>query len=271
MLLVVIIFAVPRAGAISLKIAPLRYQTTLAQSGKQKGYVDVSNPNAQSVHLKFEVQAFRQIDNQGGVEFYADKAVSAGVLLDLDSIDLAPYEVVRLYFMIDGAKLPAGEVFAAILAHNIPKDTDGAVQAVRVGTILEITNGKPASHSASISEFTAPLFQFGEQISAHFVVKNDDPATQGGGFRLNLNFSVKPYSSQDVQGPLVFAGHSRDVDYKASGNYFGFVWLQTGVGSSSKGSLSFVMIGYWRWLGPMIIVACISLFVALRHTLHKKH
>jgi len=193
------------------------------------------------------------------------------VLLDLDSIDLSPYEVVRLYFMIDGVKLPSGEVFAAILAHTIPNNTDGAVQAVRVGTILEITNGKAGSHSASISEFSAPFFQFGEQISAHFVVKNDDPETQGGGFRSTLNFSVKPYSSQDVQGPLVFAGHSRDVDYKTSGNYFGFVWLQTGVGSSSKGSLSFVMTGYWRWLGPMIIVACISLFVALRHTLHKKH
>jgi len=270
-LLVALVFFVPHVGAVSLKMAPLRYQTVLAQSGKQKGYVDVSNPTSQTINLKFEVQAFRQIDDQGGVEFYDDKAISAGVLLDLDAIDLAPYEALRLYFLIDGKKLPSGEVFAAILARTIPNDTDGVAQAVRVGTILEITNGQAGAHQASISSFTAPFLQIGEQITARFVVKNDATSTSGGGFRPQLSFSVKPYSAQEVEGPLVFADRSRTVDYKASGNYFGFVWLEVGTGSSSKGALSFVVTGYWRWLGPMVVFAVISLIFALRFSSHKKH
>ncbi|MEO5948920.1 MAG: hypothetical protein ABIP74_00800 [Candidatus Saccharimonas sp.] len=264
-------FAVPQAEAVSLKIAPLRYQAILVKNEKKKGFVDISNPSAQPLHLKFEVEAFRQINDQGDIEFYDNAAVSAGVLLDLDSIELGPREALRLYFVIDGTKLPLGEVFAAVLARTVPGAKEGAAQSVRVGTILEITNGQAGSRSASISAFSAPFFQIGEQVSAHFEVKNDATIAQGGGFHPDVTFSVNPYSTQNVQGPLVFAGHARTVDYKTSGNYFGFVWLQVGVGNSSRGTLAFVMIGYWRWLGPMIIFAALSLLVALRHTLHKKH
>lgn len=257
-------------GAVSLKIAPLRYETTLTQGEKQKGYVDISNPNSEPIMLKFSVQAFRQINDEGGIEFYDSKSVSSGILLDLESTDLGPREVLRLYFLIDSTKLPAGEVFAAILAHTVPDDNVGTAQAIRVGTILEITNGQAGAYRAAITSFSTPFLQIGETITARFVVKNEDEVGLKG-YRPSITFGVRPYSSQDVQGPLVFAGRSRTVEYKTTGNYFGFVWLQASVDGSSKGALAFVMTGYWRWLGPSILVAMITLIIVLRSRLHKKH
>jgi len=258
-------------SAESLRIAPLEYQTTVKVGEKQKGYVDISNPEANTVEVRFEAQAFRQIDDKGNIEFYTDKSISSGIILDLDSVEMGPHEVLRLVFFIDGTKLPQGEVFAAILARTVPHDTAGAAQSVRVGTILEITNGTPGAHTASISDFSAPFFQFSDRVSAQFVVKNDDSTGGSGGFRPQLTFDVSPYSTKQVEGPLVFTGHSRGVAYSQPGNYFGFVWLQAHVDDSSKGALAFVVTGYWRWLGPMILVACIALFGTVRFTRRKKH
>lgn len=258
-------------GAESLRIAPLEYRTTVKAGEKQKGYVDISNPEINTVEVKFEAQAFRQIDNAGNIEFYTDKAISSGIVLDLDSVELGPHEVLRLMFFIDSTKLPQGEVFAAILARTVPKDATGTAQSVRVGTILEITNGTPSAHSASIGDFSAPFFQFSDRVSAQFVVKNEDPTSGNGGFRPQLTFDVAPYSTKQVEGPLVFAGHSRSVAYSQPGNYFGFIWLQARVDDSTKGTLSFVVTGYWRWLGPMLIVALVSLLAMVRYTRHKKH
>ena len=74
-----LIFLAQPAHAVSLKITPLRYQTTLQRGEKQKGYVDVSNPTNETLTLGFEVAGFRQINDTGGVEFYHDDAISAGV------------------------------------------------------------------------------------------------------------------------------------------------------------------------------------------------
>lgn len=262
--------AASHASALSLKIAPLEYKTTLKSSEKQKGYVDISNPTATALNLDLEVQAFRQIDDQGGIEFYDDKAVSAGILLDFNSVELGPREVLRLFFVIDGTKLPSGEVFAAILAHAVPTD-GGTTQAVRVGTILEITNGVSGTHHASVTSVSAPFLQIGEGVSANFVVKNDDPSSQTTGFRPQVTVRVRPYSTTEVSGPLVFAGRSRTAAYHASGNYFGLVWLEVGVQGSSKGQWVLLMTGYWRWLVPLMLVSVLSLIGMGLYTRHKKH
>jgi hypothetical protein len=258
-------------SAESLRIVPLEYQTTVKVGEKQKGYVDISNPEANTVEVGFEVQAFRQIDDKGNIEFYTDKSISSGIILDLDSVEMGPHEVLRLMFFIDGTKLPQGEVFAAILAHTVPRNTSGAAQSVRVGTILEITNGTPGAHTASIGDFSAPFFQFSDRVSAQFVVKNEDSTGGTGGFRPQLTFDVAPYSTKQVKGPLVFTGRSRGVAYSQPGNYFGFVWLRAQVGTSSAGSWAFVITGYWRWLAPMVFMALITLVIAVYVTRRKKH
>jgi hypothetical protein len=265
---VLMIVGSPRTGAVSLKITPLEYRTSLAQHEKKKGFVDISNPDPQAVELAFEVQAFRQIDDQGGIEFYDDEGVTAGILLDLESAELGPREVLRLYFVIDASKLPVGDVYAAVLAHTVPTDATGTAQAVRVGTILEISNGVATNRRSTVAGFSAPFFQVGERISSQFVVHND---SQRGGFRPTVTMAVSPYSTKEVEGPLVFAGRSRTVDYSARGNYFGPVWLQATVQDSSKGQWVFAMTGYWRWLGPLIIISGTLLVGMALYTRHKKH
>ena len=259
------------ASATSLRITPMQYQTTLKSEEKQQGYVDISNPEPETVEVIFEVQAFRQINDEGGIEFYDDKGVVAGVALDLQSVELGPREVLRLMFLIDGTKLPQGEVFAAILARTVPQDEQGSAQSVRVGTILEIINGTAKAHKASIETLSAPFLQVGEGLSATFVVRNDDPASQMTGFRPQVTVRAAPYASREVDGPLVFAGHSRMVAYKDPGNYFGFVWMQAGIGDASKGQLVIAMTGYWRWLGPLMIVSIVSLIAMTVYTRRKKH
>lgn len=260
-----------RASASSLKIAPLEYRTALTAGEKKKGYVDISNPSAETAMVTFEVQAFRQIDDRGDIEFYDDKDVARGILLDLDSIELGPHEALRLMILIDSDKLPHGEIFAAILASTVPDTVKGVAQAVRVGTILEITNGSAGTHRASVTSFSAPFLQIGEAVTATFTVRNDDTTGQAGGFRPAVAVNVAPYSSTSVEGPLVFVGRSRTVSYRAPGNYFGFVWLQARVGESSKGQVAFVATGYWRWLGPLMAVALGGLIVMSIYTKRKKH
>ncbi len=257
--------------ATSLKITPLEYRTTLETNEKKKGFVDISNPSAEKLTLSFEVQAFRQIDDQGGIEFYDDKDITKGVLLDLDSVELGPHETLRLMFLIDGAKLPHGEVFAAILANTVPGTSESVAQSVRVGTILEITNGSAGTHKGSITSFSAPIVQVGDSISATFTVRNEDSTGQVGGFRPTIAVAVKPYAASTTDGPLVFAGRSRTVSYRAQGNYFGLVWLQAGIGNSSMGQFVFVATGYWRWLGPMMIIALGVFIATLIYTNRKKH
>lgn len=58
-------FGAPSASATSLKISPLRYDTTLSAGEKKKGFVDVTNPSGSDVHVMLTVQAFRQTDNTG--------------------------------------------------------------------------------------------------------------------------------------------------------------------------------------------------------------
>ena len=258
-------------SATSLRITPMQYQTTLKSGEKQQGYVDISNPEPETVEVSFEVQAFRQINDEGGIEFYDDKDVLAGVALDLQSVELGPREVLRLMFLIDGAKLPQGEVFAAILARTVPQDAQGSAQSVRVGTILEITNGTPGTHKASIETLSAPFFQVSEGLSATFAVRNDDSTSQTTGFRPQVIVRAAPYVAREVDGPLVFAGHSRTVAYKDPGNYFGFVWMQVSIDDSSKGQLVIAMTGYWRWLGPLMIVSIMSLVAMTVYTRRKKH
>lgn len=255
--------------AESLRIAPLQYQTTLKSGERQKGYVDISNPEADTVNVAFEVKAFRQKDDEGGIEFYDDATVSSGVLLDLTSAELGPHEVLRLVFLIDGTKLPEGNIFAAVLAHTVPKTSSSAAQSVRVGTVLEITNGTPGNHTASITQFSAPFFQVGDKVSATFTVHNDDSTGVTGGFRPQIAVSVLPYSTDEVSGPLIFNARSRTVAYAAKGNYFGLVWLKATTGDSSKGQLVFLMTGYWRWL-VLLLIAVFGLMVLVAVLMHQR-
>jgi hypothetical protein len=245
----------PDTSAVqSLKIAPQSYDATLQKAEVKKGYVDVSNPGGESVRVKLEVQAFRQIADDGSLEFYDSEQVRAGVQLDYETLTLGPREAYRVYFLLDGNKLPQGDVFGAIFVSTIPDSSPGSAQAVRVGTILTLQNGTPTAHTANITSFATSWLHIGEGLSSTIVVTNPADPKSSTGFYPNITVSTAPYGSRDVKGPLVFAGRTRTVDYKATGDYFGPIWFGANIGDSKRGQFIFAVTGYWRWLAPLLLV-----------------
>lgn len=246
------------AGALSVKIAPLKYESSLAKDEKQKGFVDIVNSSGQTSVIKLSVRAFRQTDDQGSLTFYDDNKVKSGVQLDLNEVELTPGEGVRVFFQLDGSLLPEGDVFAAILAQSsLPSEKSGVNASMSVGTLLMVQNGPPVSHNAEISEMSTPWLQIGEKLSVDMTLKNTAPEADLTGFFPSVTVNLKPYRQETVKGPLVFAGRSRQIEYRTQGSYFGPMLIKASVGSNERSAWVFAMTGYWRWLGPITIISSI--------------
>jgi hypothetical protein len=242
-------------SAEGLRIQPLMYQEKLAVSEKKKGYVDITNPGDKAVTAIFSVKAFKQVDNSGSLSFVDSEQIAAGIKLDLTTVELQPKDVLRLFFVIDGAKLPTGDVFASILAETTPQQKAGSsAVAARVGTVLVLTNGTPSSHDAEIGRLDADTVQIGDRITLVTTIKNTAPEGQATGFFPQMEVDVGPYAHKTVDGPLVFAGREREVRYQDKGNYFGPIYISAKTGNSQKGSWVFAVTGFWRWLVPVMSV-----------------
>ena len=256
--------------ATTLEMRPLIYRDSLKSGDKKRGFVDISNPSGKTLELRTSVQAFRQISDHGDLEFYDSAKLSSGILIDLDSFTLKPRETLRLYFLIDGTKLPEGDVFAAIFASSYEDRTQGTNLMVRVGTLLVISNATPAKHVAEVDRLEAPFFQVGDSVTASLDIRNTTDTKNANGFYPEIQMLLQPYASKTVTGPLVFAGRTRTIDYRDPGNYFGPMLLQAKSGDSHKSQLIFAVTGYWRWLAPLIFVV-ITFIGLLFKKRHKKH
>jgi hypothetical protein len=258
------------AHAESLKIAPHSYEATIQKSEVKKGYIDVSNPDNTSVRIKLETQAFRQTDDQGSLEFFDSEQLSNGVKLDFQTLTLGPREAYRVYFLLDGSKLPEGDVFGAIFASTVPTTGAGTRQSTRVGTLLMLQNGTPTSRKADISSFATSFLHVGDGLSAKVAIHNPADPKKATGFIPNLTISTAPYGSKNVKGPLIFAGRTRTIDYVQTGNYFGPMWFAATSGESSKGRLILAITGYWQWLAPVLLTLLVVLGLSVRRIFGKK-
>lgn len=249
------------AHADSLEIHPTIYRDiTLAKGERKKAFVDVVNPSGDSKQISLTVKAFRQIDDSGTLTFYDSEQVSAGIALDVTDVELGAHEAIRVYFFMDGAKLPNGDVFAAIFARTSPR-AGAAAQSVEVGSLLSIVNGTPPIHSADIANLDASFLQVGEGLSANFAVSNRAKESSGTGFFPSIHVDAKPYGGRAVEGPLLFAGRTRSVAYSQSGNYFGPILLRVDAGGEAKTVWVLAATGYWRWLAPLLAISFLVLAV----------
>lgn len=256
----------------SLKIQPLSYRESLKQAEKKKAYVDIANPNDHAITIDLSVKAFEQIDNEGSLRFYDDERLAAGIHLDLDSAELQPKDVLRLYFVVDGEKLPTGDVFAAIFASTRPAEGSETSVAMssQVGTLLFLTNGTPPSRSAVIESIETIPVQIGESIDGVIAVRNTAPAGRATGFFPMITVQPAPYEAKEVTGPLLFAGRTRQIHYRQPGDYFGLVNLRVASGSSEQSRWIFVMTGYWRWAAPGLLLLASALIVLLVRRKHSR-
>lgn len=247
-------FGMPAQAMTSVKIQPLLYHDALGAGEKKSGFVDVSNPNDATTTYRFSVQAFRQIADDGTLQFRDDEQIASGIHLDVTEAQLAPKDVLRLYFVLDGAKLPTGDVFAAIMATSVPTSGTGTAVSVRAGTLFVLSNGTPASHVAEITELTASRFQFGDGMRMQLRIHNPAPESQATGFFPTIHVSAWPFIDKDVEGPLVFAGRTRTVTVKYPGNYAGIVRLRVGAGANEQSTMVVVVTGWFRWAIPLTVV-----------------
>lgn len=263
------IFHVTPVSATSLKISPLRYDTILKAGEKQKGFVDITNPTTSSTRVKLSVQAFRQIDNNGSLEFYDSAVVSSGIQLDYSEIELASRETLHLAFYIDGSKLVSGDNFAAIFASSVPEGVAPGQQTVRVGTLLFISNGTPSTHEAVIENLSGNIFQIGSALDISFNVRNTAKAGTATGFSPMINVRAWPYLNETVTGPFVFAGRTRAVEYKKPGNYLGILAVKVRTGDSEQVMYRVVVTGFWR-LVLLVSAVLVIVVIFMRRRLKKK-
>lgn len=200
------------ASAIGLKIAPLEYRTTLKKGETKKGFIDISNPTGEAVRVKTSAQAFRQVDDEGTLQFYNDAQLTAGVKLDLDDFELGPREAVRMYFLLDSTKLASGDVYGAIFFTTEPtKAANGVGQSVKLGTLLSIVNGAPSVHQAAITALDVPWLQLDDHIKGSYTIKNTTNTSGATGFYPDVAVHAAPFGAKQTStGKLIFAGRSRE-------------------------------------------------------------
>lgn len=263
--------AVP-ASALGLKVAPLEYNVSLKKGEKQKGFIDLSNPAGVTVHVKTSVQAFRQTDDRGSLTFFDDEQVSAGVTLDLEEFELGPHEAVRMYFQVDGTKLPQGDVFAAIFFTTQPtRQGTGVTELLRLGTILSITNGTPGQRQAEIAGFTVPFVQFGGDIKGTYLVKNTGDPEKSTGFYPTVMVEVEPFRQELIQrGRLVFAGRTRENTFELQGSRIGFYKVSVSHGGSKKEQWVLAIDGTSLAIFALVAVAGAGAFLGWKKT-RRKH
>lgn len=259
------------AHAAGISIAPLEYKATLPVNSTQKGHVDIVNPSAEKTKVALRVAAFRQIDNQGDLQFYDSPQLDAGIQLDLTDISLGPHEGARIYFELDASKLPKGDVFAAILATTLQNNLVEGLPSAQVGSLLLLENGTAPAHHATIQQLQANWLQFGSAVTMQMTVANTDPTNgEAIGFVPKLQLGVRPYTSKVINGPLVFSGRNRTVDYRQEGNYFGPLLLRASTGQSHQAIWVFAVTGFWQWLAPLMFIAIVAVLVGLWIT-YRKH
>jgi len=245
----------------TLGLQPLQYQETLKKGEVKKAYIDVTNPSGQPVTTSFSVQGFKQIDDKGNLAFYDDERLRGGIRLDYDEVEIPARKTLRLYFIVDGSKLPRGDVFAVIFATTKPEQ--GVVSpSVRLGALVILTNETPGARQASIESLRMSLVQIGESLKGEVRIKNTAPANTASGFFPEIKLSSWPFgSTYTVQAPLVYSGNTRTVTIDKESDLFGVFRITASYGDSRKDAWVILVTGMWRWLS-IVLVVIVAVLVA---------
>ena len=242
--------------AQGLRVAPLEHRTTLKKNEVKRGFIDISNPYGQTTLTKVSVQAFRQIDDSGNIQFYDDARIRSGITVDVQSLSIQPKEAYRIFFEVDGSRLPQGDVYAAIFFSTMPAGEDkGVEQSVKVGTILSIINQTPGDRRASITKLTMPFISFSRDVAGKYSIKNE--GRRGSGFYPEVTISTWPWGdSRQKTSSLVFGGRTRSNDFTVNLGYgFHRVTIEY---EGSKKSHFVVVIATWHLMVLSVIVLIVT-------------
>lgn len=265
-------------NAESLRIQPLQYKAELKKGERKKGFIDVTNPSNVPVEAKFYVQGFRQVDSKGNLNFFKSEQLEKGLLLDYESVEIGAGQTLRLFFIADGTKLPTGDVFGVIFAETLPLMQTGAKTTVRVGSLVMLTNQTPGSRTAEITHLLVPFFQLGSHVKGEIAIKNPAPKSSATGFFPDITIGVSPWGKAlTKEGPLLFAGITRKVDFEQPSNAFGLYQVNVQANNASKTAMVFLITGWWQVIVPLMMIGlvvagwCVQKYKPYKKVLSKKH
>lgn len=265
-----VVFAAPLAAAEpALGLQPLEYVEMLQKAERKRAFIDITNPSSQPVMAQFTVQGFRQTDNNGTLAFYDDEKLNNGITLDYQEKEIPAKKTLRLFFVVDGTKLPTGDVFAAIFAQTKPVEA-ARVPSVRVGTLLILTNGTPGARGAIIEAFNMPFVHAGDSMDGQITIKNTAPASSASGFFPKITIQSWPFGpNTTITGPLVYAGNTRTVTLNQPSSQLGIYKITASYGDSSKYQWVLLITGIWKWI-LVAGLAIISVIIFAYNFLYKR-
>lgn len=260
------------AYGLGIKVTPLKYEETLEVGEQKTGYVDVANPNDSAVLVRTSVEGFRQINNQGDLEFFEDERLEAGINIDLDQFELGPREAARIQFDVNTNNLPEGGVYAALFFETDAQEITGDISSIgttaRVGTLLILQNGE-GEVSGEISELSIPFWQFGTSITGGLSFYNEE-GERAIGFNPALTMKITPWGERaDQEGGLVLPGVTRDFALERRGDYIGIlpITIHDDVTGHEASAWVFAVTGLWRFILPFLVLTISASLILQRYFL----
>ncbi|MBI3889264.1 hypothetical protein HY312_01645 [Candidatus Saccharibacteria bacterium] len=259
----------PASAADNLQMRPLQYRETLDVGQQKKGVVDVANGSDDTAQVALTVRFFKQVGDDGTLEFYDRPDETDGITLDIDSVELKGKESARIGFTVDSSKLPQGDVFAVIFATTVHQGAPQTiVPSVQVGTLLLLQNGKVGPRSAAITDLKLGIFQFGDKVKGTVAVKNPANSASATGFFPAMKVAIGPWGAESkFEGPLVYAGRTRSFDFSVPSNQFGIYKVTVVANNATETRYVFLITGVWRYVVPGLLVLLLIIgivFVAFK-------
>lgn len=244
-----------------LRVSPLQYKEQLELGAEKVGYVDVSNPDDFEVTITTEVQAFRQINSEGDLEFYDDEHVQKGINVDVDTFELGPREAARVFFEIDTNRLPEGGVYAALLFRSSKGDLNSGTSHIstttRAGPLLILENGDGGVREGGISQLDMPWWQFGSGISGRVAFKASEDSQKALAFEPQLGTDIPLAGDEAMSSGLVFPGNTREFTLERDGHYLGIfpVSVTDSVTGDNQRQWILAVTGVWQIILPAFLAA----------------
>jgi hypothetical protein len=254
-----------------LEIAPLLYTANLKLGEPQVGILDISNPTGAPATITLQVEAFRQVDNTGRLEYYADERVASGIVPAQTSFSLGPREALRTKFTIDPNKLGSGGTYGVIFAQT-QADDQGASQintATRVGTLIILDVAGQGTSRGQISK--NHLVNVGNgHLQGSLSYTNLGTGDTSLAFTPNLSVKIGNDKPQLITGPFVFPGRTRDIRYSVNlGSHIGYtkiLYLDATGSSKPVTAYCWLLTGTWIWLLPLYCfgILCTAFIIRCR-------
>lgn len=264
-----------------VQVRPLLYREKLDNGETKRGLIDLSNGSNEASEFDMSVRLFRQVGDDGSLEFYDDPDISRGIQVEVSNVELKAKEAVRIGFSVDGSKLPQGDIFAAILATAEHESAPQAIVSVaQIGTLLILQNGVPGERKASIAALDIDPLQIGDAVRGAVSVTNPANSTRMTGFFPSMQITIQPLGmTTKFEGPLIYAGRTRTFDFSVPSSQFGVYKIIVAANGESASRYVFLMTGVWKIVAPLGIATLLVLGGALylylqvskrKHALHPR-